>query len=360
MGNESRSRKAYFELGEIARELDPSRPVTYAENHLYRARREKTIGIPDVWGINYEIDVLDEARDSCRLGVVVLSECCNHPQSIRGDEIEELTQVAVIEREWEAMAGRPFLAGHTVWSFTDYATEHRNRTRRQAGLFDAWRRPKMAAELFRARYATEPFVAIFLVEAAPDGDRSRFRTVHQTPEGCTPDRWLHVFSNCEKIEVRQGGSTLAVLEGAIHSVIGVVRDRGRIEAHGRLRGRATTSTCDPWGTAAEIALTPSRSILRPGTTGAIELTIIDAEGRRVDEWNGEVTLSAAGDVELSFFNRANTVLIARGEGRVYGRRLPSGGESTIIAAADGLASGRLTLSDPPSTERACAIPSCRY
>ncbi len=132
MGNESRSRKAYLELRAIARELDPQRPVTYAENHLHRARRERTIGVPDVWSVNYELDVLEESCASSRLQNVVVSECCNHPESIRGDDDQELIQLAAIEREWEQMADLPFVAGHTVWCFTDYATEHRNRFRRLA------------------------------------------------------------------------------------------------------------------------------------------------------------------------------------------------------------------------------------
>ena len=64
MGNESRSRKAYAALREIAEQEDGTRAVTYAENHLYRAKREKTVGIPDVWGCNYELDALEEGRDA--------------------------------------------------------------------------------------------------------------------------------------------------------------------------------------------------------------------------------------------------------------------------------------------------------
>ncbi len=165
MGNESRSRRAYLELREIANTLDPARPVTYAENHLYRARRERTLGIPDVWGVNYELDVLEEAREAGRLRNVILSECCNHPTSVKGDDREELTQVAVLEKEWTAMADRPYLAGHAIWALSDYATEHRDRFRRLNGLFDAWRRPKMAAELFRARYAAAPFVSLIVTGA---------------------------------------------------------------------------------------------------------------------------------------------------------------------------------------------------
>lgn len=45
MGNESQNRAAYRRLGDLVRALDPTRPTIYAENHLYRARRKKTIGL---------------------------------------------------------------------------------------------------------------------------------------------------------------------------------------------------------------------------------------------------------------------------------------------------------------------------
>ncbi len=209
MGNESRSRTAYLELREIAHELDPARPVTYAENHLYRARREKTLGIPDVWSVNYELEVLEEARDACRLRNVIASECCNYPHSVRGNDRAELIQVATLEYEWKLMADRPYLAGHAVWAFTDYATEHRKRYRRQPGLFDAWRQPKMAAELFRARYAEEPFVSLFVT-------------------GTGDDRELHVFSNCERVELTRDGLPAGEFKGAPHHIVSA---RGRF--HGK-------------------------------------------------------------------------------------------------------------------------------
>ena len=116
IGNETRAREPFLALSALARELDPSRPVTYAENHLYRARRYRTLGIPDVWSVNYELHELEAARDASRLRAVVLTECCKHFTAVRGDDREELAQVTAIEVDWEGMASRLFFSVVlTVW-----------------------------------------------------------------------------------------------------------------------------------------------------------------------------------------------------------------------------------------------------
>jgi len=325
MGNESRSRTAYLELREIAHELDPARPVTYAENHLYRARREKTLGIPDVWSVNYELEGIEEGRDACRLRNVIASECCNYPHSTRGDDRAELIQVATLEYEWKLMADRPYLAGHAVWAFTDYATEHRKRYRRQPGLFDAWRQPKMAAELFRARYAEEPFVTLFVTAT---GD----------------DRELHIFSNCDEVRLEWEDAPVVELEGAPHHVVTIKRAFTGVTAEG-VRGEKTIrSALRAWGEAATISIDIDEAETQPGRTVAVDLTISDDVGRPVRDWNGHVKVSIEGDARLFPYNEAGEVLAARGEGRTYFQLGRSGGEVEILATADGLEPGWIKFS----------------
>jgi len=279
MGNESRSRKAYLEMREIARDLDPARPVTYAENHLYRARREKTTGISDIWSVNYELENLEEARDACSLQNVIASECCNFPRSTKGDDGAELTQVATLEYEWSLMADRPYLAGHAAWAFTDYATEHRKRYRRQPGLFDAWRRPKMAAELFRARYAKEAFVSLFVT--GPAGDKK-----------------LHVFTNCESVHVTQDNAPLIELGSALHHVVDMEDGFTALKVEG-IRGDATVrNELHSWGDAASLAITIDEAEAKAGRTIAVDLMICDDAGTPVRDWNGHVKVEIDGDALL--------------------------------------------------------------
>ena len=332
MGNESRSRKAYLELSAIVRELDPTRPATYAENHLYRARREKTIGIPDVWSVNYELDVLAEARDAARLRNVILSECCNHSTSVKGDDREELTQVTTLEREWEIMAGRPYLAGHSVWGLTDYATEHRRRYRRLNGLFDAWRRPKMAAELFRARYSCEPFVSLFLT-------------------GRAGEKRIHIFTNCELVRLTRDDEPVIELEGAVHHVVDLEGGFTAVKAEGVRAGVTVRNELRAWGEAAVVMFSIDEAEVAPGRTVAVDLTICDGAGIPVQDWNGHIQVEAEGDARILAYTDAGEVLMARGEGRAYLGLGRDGGEIVITAGADGLSSGTAIIHVIP-TERA--------
>ena len=160
LGNESRSRVAYERLGRIVKELDPGRCTTYAENHLYRAKREKALNLVDVWGCNYELDVLDEVVDYCSTGTAIVSECSNSPHAERGNLPMEWDQVMRVSNDLDAIARRPAVAGFFIWSFQDYATLRKKRYKRCCGLVDAWRHPKLAFWMLKARFGDEPVVKI--------------------------------------------------------------------------------------------------------------------------------------------------------------------------------------------------------
>ena len=91
-----------------------------------------------------------------RLKCVVVTECSNYPPAVRGNRAEEAKQVELIERDLAKIAGKPYVAGFALWCFSDYATMRKKRYMRHCGLFDAMRRPKMAAEFMQAKYGGEP------------------------------------------------------------------------------------------------------------------------------------------------------------------------------------------------------------
>ena len=342
MGNESRSRQPYLELQAIAHDLDSSRPTSYAENHLHRARRKRTLGIPDVWGTNYELDVLAEAASSSRLDNVVLSEYGAFPMSIKGIDGEELTQVYGLERDWETMADRPYVVGHAVWSFADYATEYRNRYRQLSGLFDAWRRPKMAAELFRARYTSEPFIALFVTDRGPDPPSSRFCRNLRLDSRFPGAGELHVFTNCDKVHVQSGGAAAAVLEGAIHYVLPVDNSFEAISAEGVRKGVRAARTLRRYGEAARVEATLAGGGIGAGRTSAIDLAVLDRAGLVVGSWTGHVCVRVEGPARLRAYNTRDEAYLSRGEGRTYVTR-DAEGEVLISASAEGLEPARLTL-----------------
>lgn len=341
MGNESRSRKAYLELREIARELDPKRPTTYAENHLYRARRERAVGIPDVWGVNYELDILEEACSSSRLENVVVSECCNHPESVRGDDGQELIQLAAIETDWERMADLPFVAGHAIWCLSDYATEHRNRFRRFPGLLDAWRWPKMAAELFRARYSKRPFVSLHITEPGPHVPPTRFRIEHRVDGDGRAPHELHVFTNCETVRVARDGSMLPVLEGAIHHVLPLFGSFEEIIATGSQDGTVVQDRVRRHGEAQRIHL--RTAVGSPHPTVELDVEIHDDASTVVRNWNGAIRVTVEGPGRCHTFNDSHEVRVARGVGRAFVTIAGNHDAVVVTATAPGLSPGILSL-----------------
>ncbi len=183
MGNESQSRRAYRRLRAVVQATDPAdRPVTYAENHLYRAQRRKSVGIPDVWGVNYEFDALGEGIEASRLQLALVSECANYPHTERGTWAAEQPQLDAILEALSRCEGDARVVGYALWCYNDYATLRKERYRRFSGLVDAWRLPKLAASLLQVRNAAQPTVAGVVIA---DGSQAQ----------------LVVFSNCGAVRV---------------------------------------------------------------------------------------------------------------------------------------------------------------
>jgi tRNA A-37 threonylcarbamoyl transferase component Bud32 len=155
MGNESRSGPGYRRMHTVAHELDGSRETVYAENHLHRGIRWRTLKLPDVLGVNYEIDRLEDARRLGR-GPVLMSECSNCPRTYRGDPESETQQVETYQRDLDGIEAHDFAAGYCLWSFNDYATQRKERYIRCSGLVDAWRLPKPSAAYLSSRIKGSP------------------------------------------------------------------------------------------------------------------------------------------------------------------------------------------------------------
>jgi len=156
MGNEGRHKKAYSDLYKLCKSLDKQRSVIYAENHMKRAKKYGTTGIPDVWGSNYEFDILKEGCDASKLKNVILTECSNNPDAKRGDFEQETNQLELIKSDLENIKDKPWVAGFCLWCFSDYSTLRKGRYVRYSGLVDAWRMPKLSARWFLEQYASNP------------------------------------------------------------------------------------------------------------------------------------------------------------------------------------------------------------
>ena len=239
MGNEARHRGAYTRLRALAHALDPTRPVTYAENHLYRARRRKTTGIPDVWGCNYELDCLEEGLRSSRLGAVIVSECSNYPHAVRGDAAQEAHQLEMIRRDIAKIESLPYVAGFALWSFNDYATLRKKRYKRHCGIVDAWRQPKQAFN-FLAELGSAP-------EPSPVDEKEAAAPVN-------PTRVAHIHTSLD-----WGGGENQVLELVAGLTARKVACTLFADPRGKLFAAATGLDA--------VELCPLSDLGKPGTVG---------------------------------------------------------------------------------------------
>jgi len=288
MGNEAQDHTAYTQLHGLAQNLDLDRATTYAENHQYRGIRHKTLDIPDVLGINYELDQLENARDASKNQSLLVTEISNCPAE-RGNLAEEKEQIRVLVEHHEEMQNKPWVAGWTLWCLADYGTMRKKRWLRHSGYVDAWRQLKPAAVVLKAMHRDEPVAALF-------GD--------WCSEG-PAERDVLLVTNQSGI-LRAGEWEQPIQGSLVHEFqIPYCPEPVLFEA-----------SCPVPDTTAAEALTTQLEPHGPGVSQReyrdgpwLYLEILDAEGRRASSSNGAYTASEG-------FTEAKTIHVARGIGRV--------------------------------------------
>ncbi len=325
MANEARHRRTFVDMAKLIHELDPGRPATYAESRFYRGRRANIPGIPDVWSCNYDVPSLDEQHRASRSGAVLVSECCND-QAVRGDLDEEILQAERVIDLWDRIEDKPYLVGYVLWSLSDYATLHRRRYTRFTGKFDAWRQPKLAAALFRARHSPQPVLELF-------GSWAR--------EG-SEQRRIAVVTNCSHLEmVLPEGRRPLPYEGLL-TVHELRFQPAPLHIDGRHdRGRAT-AIVQPWGRAERLELTAERRRVAWDWTG-FGVRVVDRDGVPVGDFNGRAEVNAVGHAVLGMYLPRGGVDLTRGAGRFFVRSKRRPGQVTLAADSQGLEGARLTV-----------------
>jgi len=330
MGNESRSRRAYLKLREVVRHLDPIRPVTYAENHFYRARRRKTIGIPDIRGINYELDALEDGCHASMLKSVIITECSNYPHTVRGDLASEARQVAVIEKDLARIENKPYVAGFALWSFNDYATMRKKRYRRHSGIVDAWRIPKMSTALLQARYLDTPFLKLFANWAVEKEDSCRE---------------IHVFTNCDTVVLFRNGEQIMSLQGNTHLVQRIDFQTGELVAQGVHGKKMVMDRLVSYTEARRIDIQAEETESDKDTQETVGMTIriFDQYDILVADWNGHVAVTVDGAAVLRSYSDENLVPVSGGLGRVFITAKREAGVATVKASCQGLVPAEVTI-----------------
>ncbi len=322
MGNESRSHRAYTAMNALVARLDRGRPTIYAENHIYRGRRKGTLNLPDVFGVNYELDRLDEAVEVSKTGAILVSECSNNPQAQRGDQEEEWRQVEIISADWKLLDAHAGNSGYTLWCMNDYATLRKDRYLRYSGLVDAWRVPKLAYRLLQARCLETPVLSV-LVEWG---------------HGDAPAR-LRVVTNCDRLVVEGDGRVEVSCEGERAQVIDVP-DAGETLVVTGFRGdERVVQDLHRAGEAVSIRLTAEQAEWWADfDASSYRVEVLDASERIVDFWHGELTVAVSGVVRGVFYTPRDAILIRSGVGRLY---LRHGGQAGMfgvkVSGSGGLA-----------------------
>ncbi len=186
---DTRSRKGYEvhkEVLNLIRDLDDSRPVTYAANHK---KEDTCLGLADIVSLNfyvgwYELEAqecgeyfadflqwLDSDKSHGAQGKpIILSEFgagaiygCRNPQ---GDPWSEEGQAEVLNETLACYLHHPRIVGAAIWQFCDvrvsreknespfnsYGPMGRPRTMNNKGLVDEYRRPKLAYNTVREHF----------------------------------------------------------------------------------------------------------------------------------------------------------------------------------------------------------------
>lgn len=340
MGNESRSGIVFRALHRMVQQMDPTRATIYAENHLHRGARRRTLNIPDVLGVNYELDRLADAAALSRQGAVLVSECSNCPRSFRGDGTAERDQVETYERDIESVEGRAETAGYCLWSFNDYPTQRKHRIIRCPGIVDAWRLPKPAAFYLRARHDAKPFVHL-------DAD-------WHAGETGSPRNVL-ILTNGTRVTVAINGRIVADQDCARRVQLELPFEAGDLVVTANHGGVTVSDTVRSYGGATQLALEleDSDDAVRAGGTTSALCRVLDADGQWVRNWTGELRVSISGPARARLHNAASTVPVAAGIGRIFLTGTGEKGSAGLRVEHDDLATAEATIvydtrdADPP-------------
>jgi len=327
LGNEERVRGAYERLDALVKELDPSRSTIYAENHLHRAKRRKTTGLTDVWGCNYELNLLADLGQHARSGAVVVSEAACYPLAERGDLEQERFQIEMLEQDLEKLDGMAHVTGVAVWSLLDYATSRKGRYRFLSGLVDAWRVPKASYYYMQARNLGTTCLRLF-------GDWSE----------CTesPTREILVITNCARVVLECEGTEIAALSGGCAMVASLEFSPCVLTAYGERESERIRADLPSWGPAHRLRLV-AEDALPSGETAIYRVEVVDAKDIACQNWHGAVHVRSPGDARVMTPTLDNTISVRSGVGRIFVRSARPGSESIIRVDAPGLEPGEMIV-----------------
>ena len=286
-------RRIHRALAAHIRRLDPTRPITAAED---KTPEKSTIyGDCDVIGINYNLHIYDTVHEMCPDKAIFASECCAtgttrdwHYPSEQGGRIRDRDRDTNSwfrgrELTWRFLMERPYVIGGYQWA----AVEHRGEATwpavcSKSGALDLFLQKKGAFYQNLSHWSDEPMVHIV--------SHWNFRGMEGQPLPIT------VYTNCEEVELLLNGESLGrqTVERYGHGEWSVPYTPGRLEAVGYRGGEAVARhTRETTGRAERLRLTLDNDFVANGRDLALfTCECLDAEGRAVPDASEFVRFSA--------------------------------------------------------------------
>ena len=259
--------------------------------------------VPDVLGINYETNRIDQVHalsPNCKL---VTSEHSN-AGARRGDLDAEMKQIDQVKGNLDILESRRYMAGSTLWCMHDYGTDYWPVWPEQhSGALDSTRLPKELWYYLKSRWTPEPMVHLCGHWTWP-GEEGKPRAVT-------------VVTNCPSVELFLGGRSQGVREGEDPMRWDVTYELSALKAVGSCGGRELTDELRPAGPPANLEVEANPHVIEVIHTDVAELTVrvLDAQGTLVPI-SGEVHFEVSGPGVLRGIGGAPTAKISAGIGRM--------------------------------------------
>jgi beta-galactosidase len=304
LGNEEphqateRGARINAELKERVKQLDPTRPTTFAMDKGWDTGVGRVV---DVLGFNYRTNQIEAYHQrhpeqpvyGSETGSTVATrgEYANDPARhiVRAYDTEHPWWATTAEEWWTIAAERPYIAGGFVWTGFDYRGEPTPFAEfpsisSQFGILDTCGFPKDDYHYYRAWWR-------------PDQP-----LVHLLPHWNWPGRegqeievWAH--GNTEEVELKLNGRSLGrkAMPRNRHLVWQVPYAPGKLEAIGYNGGRVAVSDVrETSGPAHAVQLTLDRRMAKAGEVVVANAMVVDARARPVPTADNLLRFSARG------------------------------------------------------------------
>jgi beta-galactosidase len=308
LGNEEREQgtprgaKIVSSMKRLAKELDPSRPVTLAMNGSWGKGASAVV---DVQGFNYFVGNIDDFHkqfpNQPTTGSETASTVCTRGIYANDKERGYVSAydlnfppwAATAEKWWKYFDERPFLSGGFAWTGFDYRGEPTPYNwpciSSHFGIMDLCGFPKDNYFYYQAWWGAQPVLHLFPHWNWPG------------KEGQEIDVWVH--SNLDSVELFLNGASLGSqkVERNTHLAWKVKYAPGTIEARGTKDGKIVlTEKRETTGAPARLVLRPDRQKISADgeDLSVVAVEVHDAQGRIMPVASNEVTFEITGNGKL--------------------------------------------------------------